>query len=349
MSILTRHSMALLITDRDVHKLLSMGDAIDAAELALRELHQGNATNRPRQQFYADNRDALFMMRHFQGAIPKLGVMGLRITTDVIGAKVHKPELRSFGSFMLFDLNTAELLAIVHDHELQRMRVGAETGVAARYISRDDVKTVALLGSGYQAETQLAAICTVRAIERVLIYSPTESNRKAFAATQRKKLGVPITAVDSARQAVEAADLVLASTNASSPVLDGNWLKEGSHVTSIVNSDQRIPRRELDNRTFARAAVVGLGSVEQCKQDQAADIFEAIEAGALSWERVCEIGDVIVGKHCGRMDDNQVSVYKNNGLAIEFVALASKVYQLARERGAGEEIPAHYFSGRRAN
>jgi len=339
--------MALLITDRDVRELLSMADAIEAAELGLRELHQGKATNRPRQQFYAGNREALFMMRHFQGAIPELGVMGLRITTDVIGPSVHKPELRSFGSFMLFDLNSAGLLAVFHDHELQRMRVGAETGVAARYLSRSDAKTVGMLGSGYQAETQLAAICAVRAIDNVRVYSPTEANRATFAATQSRKIGVTVTAVDSAQQAVEDADVVLASTNASSPVLDGNWLKEGSHVTSIVNSDRRIPRRELDNRTFARAAIVGLGSVEQSKQDQAADIFEAIEAGALTWERVCEIGDVIVGNHVGRMNNQQISVYKNNGLAIEFVALASKVYQLAKDRGLGEEIPAHYFSGRR--
>jgi len=273
--------------------------------------------------------------------------MGLRVTTDVIGATVHKPELRSFGSFMLFDLNTAGLLAIFHDHELQRMRVAAETGVAARYLARGDAKTVGLLGSGYQAETQLAAVCAVRKIERVRVYSPTEANRTTFAAIQSRKLGITVTAVDSARQAVDDADLVLASTNASSPVLDGDWLKEGSHITSIVNSDQRIPRRELDNRTFARAAIVGLGSVDQSKQDQAADIFEAIEAGALAWERVCEIGEVIVGKRSGRMDSKQISVYKNNGLAIEFVALASKVYRLACERGLGEEIPARYFSGRR--
>ena len=272
----------------------------------------------------------------------------MRITTDVIGASAHKPELRSFGGFMLFDLNTAGLLAIFHDHQLQRMRVGAETGLAARYLSRRDAKTVGLLGSGYQAETQLAAICAVRAIERVRIYSPTETNRAGFAASQSRKLAINVTAVDSAQQAVEGAELVLASTNASSPVLDGNWLNEGCHVTSIVNSDQRIPRRELDDRTFARAAIVALGSLEQSKQDQAADIFQAIEAGALSWERVCEIGEVIVGKHAGRINKKQISVYKNNGLAIEFVALASKVYQLALERGVGEEIPAHYFSGPRA-
>ena len=248
---------------------------------------------------------------------------------------------------MLFDLNTAGLLAIFHDHELQRMRVGAETGVAARYLARNNARSVGLLGSGYQAETQLAAICAIRDIEKIRIYSPTAANRRAFAATQGKKLGLEVIAVDSGKQAVEDADLVLASTNASSPVLDGNWLKEGSHVTSIVNSDQRVPRRELDNQTFTRAAIVGLGSMEQSKQDQAADICEAIAAGALTWARVCEIGDVIVGKHDGRVDDKQISVYKNNGLAIEFVALASKVYHLAREHGVGEEIPARYFSGYR--
>jgi len=154
--------------------------------------------------------------------------------------------------------------------------------------------------------------------------------------------------VDSAQQAVDDADLVLASTNASNPVLDGNWLKTGCHVTSIVNSDQRNPRRELDDRTFARAAIVALGSLEQSKQDQAADIVQAIEAGALSWERVCEIGDVIVGKHTRRTNKMQISDYKNNGLAIEFVALAAKVLHLASEHDVGEEIPGHYFSGRRA-
>ncbi|MBM4262570.1 MAG: ornithine cyclodeaminase family protein [Deltaproteobacteria bacterium] len=341
--------MALLLTDNDVQQLLTMTDAIDVAELALRELHQDKAENRPRHQFYANSQppDALFMMRHFQGAIPKLGVMGLRVTTDVIGTGAHKPELRSFGSFMLFDLNTAGLLAIFHDHELQRMRVGAETGVAARYLARADAKTVGLLGAGYQAETQLAAVCAVRPIEKVRVYSPTSSRRSDFAQRMSKQLGISMTPVESARQAVEEADLVLASTNASVPVLDGDWLKPGCHLTSIVNSDRKVPRRELDNRTFARASLVGLGSIEQSKQDHAADIFGAIDAGALFWEWVCEIGDVIVGKAPGRTDDRQITVYKNNGLAIEFVALAWKTFMLAQQRSLGEQVPAHYFSGRR--
>lgn len=341
--------MARLLTDNDVQQLLTMTDAVAMAELALRELHQGKADNRPRHQFYTEASQSLFMMRDFQGAIPKLGVMGLRVTTDAIGTGVHKPELRSFGGFFLFDLATAGLLAIFHDHELQRMRVGAETGVAARYLARPDAKTVGLLGAGYQAETQLAAVCAVRAIDKVRVYSPTGARRSNFAETMQRKLGVEVEPVGSAKQAIEDADIVLASTNASTPVLDGDWLKHGAHVTSIVNSDRRIPRRELDNRTFARASIVSLGSIEQSKQDHAADIFEAIGAGALSWDRVCEIGEIVVGKNAGRPNNDQITVYKNNALAIEFVALAWKVFTLARERGAGEEIPAHFFSGRRSN
>lgn len=339
--------MARLLTDRDVQELLTMADAVDMAELALRELHQGRADNRPRHQFYSEGADSLFMMRHFQGAIPKLGVMGLRVTTDAIGTGDHKPELRSFGGFFLFDMASAGLLAIFHDHELQRMRVGAETGVAARHLARHDAKTVGMLGAGYQAETQLAAICAVRPIETVRVFSPTAERRATFARTMAARLGVAIEPVDNARMAVLDADVVLASTNASAPVLDGSWLKPGAHVTSIVNSDRRIPRRELDNLSFARAALVGLGSIEQSQQDHAADIFEAIEAGALGWERVCEIGDVIVGKHSGRASAEQITIYKNNGLAIEFAALAWRVLTLASERGVGAEIPGQFFSGRR--
>lgn len=339
--------MALLLTDNDVQRLLTMADAVAVAELALRQLHQGKADNRPRHQFYTEANDSLFMMRHFQGAIPELGVMGLRVTTDAIGSGAHKPELRSFGGFLLFDLATAGLLAIFHDHELQRMRVGAETGVAARYLARQDARTIGLLGAGYQAETQLAAICAVRPIEKVRIYSPTPARRAGFAAAMQERLNVAIEPVDSAKQAIDDADIVLASTNASAPVLNGDWLKAGAHVTSIVNSDRRMPRRELDDRSFARAAVVALGSIEQSRQDHAADIFEALDAGALSWERLCEIGEIIVGKQPGRTSNEQITIYKNNGLAIEFVALAWKVYTLAMERGAGEEIPGHFFSGRR--
>jgi ornithine cyclodeaminase/alanine dehydrogenase-like protein (mu-crystallin family) len=335
--------MALLITDDEVRRLIDMAAAIDVCELAIKELQLRKAENRPRRQFYVANAGATFMMRQFQGAVPSLGVAGLRVTTDVIGTSADSAQRRPFGIFLLFDLASAALLAMLHDHELQRLRVGAESGVAARCLARDDAKTVGVLGSGYQAETQLAAICAVRAIEYAQVYSPTPEHRRRFSQRMEKDLEISVVPVDSAREVVENKDLVLASTNASKAVLNGSWLREGTHVTSIVNSDQRYPRRELDNETFARAQIVAITSVEQTRQDHAADIYDAIAAGTLDWETICDLGEILTGERSGRTNHQQITVFKNNGLAVEFSALAWKVYELALAAGAGEQIPARYF------
>jgi ornithine cyclodeaminase/alanine dehydrogenase-like protein (mu-crystallin family) len=176
--------MALLLTDDDVRRLLSMRDAIEAAELAVRELHQKRADNLPRHHFYSQSEGATFFMRHFQGALPKLGVAGLRVTTDLLGPKVYRPDLRPFGAFLLFDLRTAALLAVVHDHELQRMRVGAETGVAARQLARTNAKRVGLLGSGFQLRLRRPGNASREKISYSL--QPTLSNRSWTAAGSPK-------------------------------------------------------------------------------------------------------------------------------------------------------------------
>ena len=339
--------MALLLTDDDVRELLSMADAVDCVEIALKEFQAGKAENLPRHHFYAQGNRGTFFLRSFQGAIPQLGVAGIRLTTDLLGSKIHRPDQRPFGTFLLFDLDTAALLAVIHDPELQRIRVGAETGVAIRHLARAEASLVGLLGSGFQAETQLAAACAVRAIRAVEVYSPNAERRGQFARRMEQRFGVPVTAVASAREAVTGKDIVLAATNSSSPVLDGSWIAGGAHVTSIVNSDRRFPRRELDNATFARAHLVAIGYLEQTRQDHAADIFEAVEAGALDWARVCQLGEVLIGARAARTQPDDITVFKNNGLAVEFVALAANVYRLALERRCGEEIPARYFSGLR--
>ena len=273
--------MPILLTDDDVHDLLTMGEAIDVVELALQEFQLGKAENAPRTHFYASSGAGTFFMRNFHGALPALGVAGLRVTTDLLGGSSQRPDQRPFGAFLLFDVKSAALLAVIHDHELQRIRVGAESGVALRHLARADAGTAAVLGAGFQAETQLAAACAVRPIQSASVYSPTAQRRSAFAARVSQRLSIEVRAVESAQEAVAGKAIVLAATNASSPVLDGSWLSPGAHVTSIVNSDRRFPRRELDDATFARASLVAIGYVEQTQRDRAADVFEAIESGKL--------------------------------------------------------------------
>jgi ornithine cyclodeaminase/alanine dehydrogenase-like protein (mu-crystallin family) len=341
--------MPILLTDRDVRELLTIGEAVDVVQNVLTEYQLGKAENLPRHHFYASGETGTFFMRSFQGAVPAIGFAGLRLTTDMLGASLHRPDLRPFGAFLLFDIHSAALLAIIHDHELQRIRVGAETGVAARHLARVDAATVSVLGAGFQAEMQLAGACAVRRIESVEVYSPTVENRTAFAERMAQRLSIPVRPVASARRSVAHKDIVLASTNSSTPVLDGKWLAPGTHVTSIVNSDQRFPRRELDNETLARASLVAIGYLEQTKQDHAADIFGAIEAGVLHWQRICQLGEILIGARAGRIAPGDITVFKNNGLAVEFVALAAKAYERARAQDYGEEIPEHYFPLRRLN
>jgi alanine dehydrogenase len=341
--------MPILLTDNDVRELLTIGNAIEVVEIVLKEYQLGKAENLARHHFYANSGTGMFFMRNFQGAVPALGVAGLRLTTDLLGATLHRPDRRPFGAFLLFDINSAALLAVIHDHELQRIRVGAETGVAMRHLARVDAATVAVLGAGFQAEMQLAAACAVRRIKSVEVYSPRVERRKSFAERMAQRLSIPVRPVASTQEAVEHKDIVLAATNSSAPVLDGAWLAPGAHVTSIVNSDQRFPRRELDNATFARASLVAIGYLEQTKHDQAADIFTAIAAGVLDWQKICQLGEILTGARGGRIATDDITLFKNNGLAVEFVALAAKAYDLARARGYGEEIPEHYFSQRRLN
>jgi ornithine cyclodeaminase/alanine dehydrogenase-like protein (mu-crystallin family) len=336
--------MPILLTDDDVRALLTVGDAVDVAENTLKEFQLGKAANLPRHHFYAGSGTATFFMRNFQGAVPALGVAGLRLTTDRLGAKLHRPDLRPFGTFLLFDIYTAALLAVIHDHELQRIRVGAETGVAMRHLARADAATVGVLGAGFQAETQLTAACAVRRIDSVEVYSPKLERRTAFADRMGQRLSIPVKPVASAERAIADKMIVLAATNASAPVLDGAWLTPGAHITSIVNSDQRFPRRELDDATFARASLVAIGYVEQTRLDHAADIFGAVQAGVLSWQRICQLGEILIGARSGRTAPDEITVFKNNGLAVEFVSLAAKVFEIARAQGRGEEIPERYFS-----
>src|SRR5437870_12124626 len=145
--------MALLITDEDVPQLRAKRDAIDVAESAMREFQIGHAENLPRHHFYAQGQAGTFFMRDFQGALPKLNVAGIRITTDMLDPKQPRPEARPFGAFLLFYLSTASLRAVILYHELQRLRGCGETGVAARHLARKDAKTVGLLGSGFEAGT----------------------------------------------------------------------------------------------------------------------------------------------------------------------------------------------------
>ena len=316
--------MALFLTEEDIGSLLTMDAAIEALEEAFQHQAAGTALNSPRRRIRMGGG-----MLHFMAAGDR--------STGVTGMKWYG----GFGGGMRFhvqlsDSETGELLAVMEANRLGQVRTGAASGVATKYMARADARTVAMIGSGYQAETQLEAICRVRPVERVRVFSRTPERRNAFAARMAAGLGIEVTAVASAEDCVADADVVAVITSATSPVLKGEWLPEGVHVNAAgVN---HWLRRELDGRAVARANFIVADDVEQARLE-CADLIHPVEQGELTWQRVRELWEVVSGSAAGRTAPNDITLFESQGIALEDIAAGYHVYRLAQERGVGTEAP----------
>ena len=215
------------------------------------------------------------------------------------------------------------------------MRTGAASGVATKYLARTDAHSVAIYGSGWQARSQLSAICEVRPINDVRVYSRKRENRDRFCREMSEELKIEgIRGVDRPELAAEGADVIATITTAREPVVAAEWLSPGVHINAAGGNS--LLRREIDDETLRRAHLITVDSIEQARIE-AGELVSAIEKGALSWERVRELRHVVNGE-IGRTSDKETTVFKSLGLAIEDVAAASVVYRHAIERGIGREF-----------
>lgn len=316
--------MALLLTERDVRDLLDVRAAMDLVEAAFREKGAGRAPNRPRQRVLVPG-GALHVMA---GGLPGQGVMGLKAYSTVAG--------RARFVVLLFSAATGELLALIEADWLGALRTGAASGVATRHLAREDARRFGLIGAGHQAVTQALAVCAVRPIEQARVFSRDPARRARFCADLTRQTGVEFVPVGSAEEAVRGADIVTTITTAREPVLHGEWLASGAHVNAAgVNWANR---RELDELAVLRADVIAVDDRDQARLE-CGDLLPLIEAGDLSWERVVELGEVLTGAAPGRTDSGQVTLFESQGIAIEDVAAAKYVYDRARERGIGRDVP----------
>ena len=298
----------LLITDPDVKQVLRVEDIIDDMERAFAEEARGVAVNRPRTRYKVppDRDSDGYMANIIPGAVPSSGVAALRYDSMVVRERMVDglkrmdypyPARRSWGFVLLFSLEDAQPLAIIHDFSLSSIRVGATTGVATRSLSREDSHVVGLFGSGNEAEQNLAAICAVRDVREVRVYSVTRQHRERFAMEMTGKLDIQVRPVDNARAVVEGADIVMCATNASAPVFDGDWLVPGQLVTTIVNSDGVHARTEADATTFTRADLIVLNNRETSLSNQQREMLDLIDEGKISWDKICELGQVLIGEN----------------------------------------------------
>jgi ornithine cyclodeaminase/alanine dehydrogenase-like protein (mu-crystallin family) len=315
--------VALFLREGDVEALVSMDDVIDVVERGFREHGAGRAVNRPRQRVSVEGATLHVMA----AGIPAWDVLGLKSYAVTPGG-------RRFVS-LLYSTQTGDLLAMMEADMLGRLRTGAASAVATKYLARAEAGSVGLIGTGWQAKTQLLAIARVRPVALVKAYSRTPQHREAFAAEMVQELGAEVVAVDTAEEAVADTDIIVTITSARDPVLLGAWLRPGMHVNAAGSNAAH--RRELDGEAVARADRVIVDAKDQALVE-AGDLLAAIADRRLTWEQVDELGGVVAGAVPGRQDDRQITLFESLGIALEDVATMHLVYTRARESGRGEEI-----------
>lgn len=347
--------MTLIITGADVERLLTMGECIEAMETAFKDFSNGIAVNRPRVRYLAQHpdKDKRYWANVHVGASPTAGIACVRAGSQIkhMGPpdstrtmRNENPRPFNWGLVILYSIETAEPLALMHEFELSGMRVGATAGAVVNHAAREDAKVLGLFGSGKQARAALEAVAAIRPIERVNVYSPSAEHREAFAGSFAPR-NFEVVAVDDPKEAVAGADVVACATSSAVPVFEGDWLEEGQMVVSIANSDVNHKRFEVDRRTFERARAVLINDWESVTENNQTELTDLIDDGTVDRDRVVEIGDLFTGARSLEEaapggEGRDILYYKNNsGLAIQFAAAGGVIYKKALAEGKCKEIP----------
>jgi ornithine cyclodeaminase/alanine dehydrogenase-like protein (mu-crystallin family) len=298
--------VALWVSEAEVARLLAPADAIEAVEEACRRLAAGQVENVPRYRVRLDG-----------GALAVLSAVDRERRLACVKAYSATAEGASFA-VVLFE--GAELRAVVEADVLGRLRTGAASAVAARHLARPGARTLGVIGCGAQARTQVACIrAALPGIERVVAYCRTRARLEAFCAEVGAEPG------ESHRDPAEA-DVVVTITTSRDPVLRGEWLRPGALVCAA--GANRPEARELDNGVVERAAFVCCDALATA-QLESGDLIEPVEQGVLDWLEVHELQEVVAGEVAGRQADDDIVLFKSNGIAAWDLAVAARVVELA--------------------
>ena len=314
--------MTLILTEREIETLVDMPSTLEAVESVLRDQAEGRATNRARRRVALPRSGLNFMA----AGAPDMGALGLKVyAVSRSGARFYT---------MLFDPENGELLSILQSDKLGQMRTGAASGVATKYLARENASTLGIYGAGWQAESQLEAIAAVRDLERIIVYSRRDESRKAFAEKMSERVGMEVETTHSPDEPA-AQDIVVTATSSGEPVLLGEWLRPGAHVNAAGSNF--LFKSEIDREVVRRASFVCVDSREELGLE-AGDLLRPLETGIILPEAIYELGQVIAGQVKGRRGPEDVTLFASQGLALEDLAAARVVHDRAIERGVGREI-----------
>ena len=313
----------LYITEADVARLAHMGDAIAALEEAFSVWRDPGTANMPRQR--ASLPGGFF---NLMGCVyAHKGVYG------------HKGYAGGPGGanfyISLYGLEQRRLLAVLEANLLSQLRTGAASGLATKLMAPPDVATLAVLGTGKQARAQVLAVCAVRPISRIRVFSRDAANRAAFAQEMAAETGIATEGTASAEACVRGADVVSTITRAAEPVVFSDWIQDGVHINAA--GANAANRREIDAATMLRASLVVTDDKSQAREE-AAEFRDLAGQGKLSWDAVHELGDLLDGSVPVGPSAGKVTLFKSLGVALEDMAFAELIYRRALEQGAGRRM-----------
>jgi ornithine cyclodeaminase/alanine dehydrogenase-like protein (mu-crystallin family) len=316
--------MIRYLTENDVRQLLTMPMAVELVEEALKARAEGRATDTPRVR----NRNPEGTLHVLQASARDINRIGYKAYYSVPGSTGYHVHL--------YDMKKGTHLAMVEASWLGMVRTGAASGVASRYLAKEDAPVVAMLGAGKQAVGQLEAVCEVRKIREVRVWSRKSETSAKFIDKLAKHLNVEMHAVNDAAKAVEGADIINVITKASEPVLRGEWLEPGQHINAAGSNS--LIRREIDLAAVKRANYITVDS-RGTARNECGDLLPAVENGLVDWDSLTEIGEVIAGRAPRRTSPHQITLYESHGMGIQDLYVAHTLVELSRERGVGVDLP----------
>jgi ornithine cyclodeaminase/alanine dehydrogenase len=326
--------MVLVLSRQDIETVLTMKDTIDIVEEGFRQLNMGNVIMPQRPVVPVEEHQGIFlvMSAYVSGA---MNIFSNKIVT-VYPNNPSKHQLpTTLASISLHDIETGALVSFMDGAFITAMRTGAVSGVATKYLARQDSETVGILGTGVQARTQLEAICEVLDIQNVKAYGLDKDQTKRFSQEMEEKLKIGIKPCKKNEDAVDGSDVVILATSSKTPVLDGNWLDKGTHINAIGSHTSTT--RELDDHTVQRSKIVV--DLREAALSEAGDLLIPLQRGILAPDPIyADLGELVTGVKRGRTNDKEITLFKSVGLAVQDAAAALKAYNLAKERGLGKNV-----------
>lgn len=361
--------MTLILNNDDVKGVLTMEMTIKALEDAYQELARNEAVCRPRIDIQIPTKDSqkTYQWGTMEGGSVS-GYFAIRMKSDVIyeqeyqGTRTQEKYCVRPGKFcgliLLINIQNGEPVALINDGYLQHMRVGADSGIGVKYMAREDARVVGMIGSGGMARTHMEAFLLARKIDRVQVYSPTRAHRIEYAREITEKFGVEAVPVDRPQDVYKGAHIIAGCTDSTEPVIIGRWLEEGAHITCIGGKpdEETLKRIDVSLRLGNAPAPWGLPELGLADEyltyaaipDQIAGFkmkrTRKRAHGMIAEDRAVLLSELFAGKKRGRTADRQITYSERGNIqGAQFYSVAGKVYELAKAKGLGREIPTDWL------